>query len=141
MTNPLIQPLRHHHVSIAVPDLEVAIAWYCRTFGFELLKRIAIPEFAEGAFVGADGIRIELWCAERVTDVPAERRVPNQDLLTAGTKHVAYAVSSLKDKLALFEKEGVDIAMVVPKPVYAVFIRDPFGTLIELIEDPEGDQL
>jgi len=141
MTSALIQPLRHHHVSIAVPDLDAAIAWYQKIFGFELLKRIAIPNLAQGAFVGANGLRIELWCAQGIAAVPQQRRVPNQDLLTAGTKHLAYAVSGLKEMLPRFEKEGIDVAMVVPEPVYAVFIRDPFGTLIELIEDPDGDQL
>ena len=152
MNHPAIPELNVHHVSIAVPDIEAAIAWYGEILGFSVQFRMDIESIsAHGAFVKRGNLRLELWQMTGAEPVPAVRREPSSDLLTCGTKHVAFAVPHLQQCLAELVAHGVDIAAVQrdpaepmlpdPEPLaegkapaFAVFIRDPFGTLIELVD-------
>ena len=91
MVTPLLAELKPHHVSIAVTDMDLAIDWYRSVLGFAVERRFhaaGIP--ADGAFLRRPELRLELWCAAGVKPVPAERQVPDSDLRTAGTKHVAF---------------------------------------------------
>ncbi len=148
----LLDGLTPHHVSIAVTDMNRAIEWYTSVLGFETEFQFhvaAIP--ADGAFLKSAGLRLELWCAAGAASVPSERRTPDEDLKTAGTKHLAFSVSGLQGRLADLMAHEVDIAAIQrdPKepmrvesdplardqpPVFALFIRDPFGTLIEILD-------
>jgi methylmalonyl-CoA/ethylmalonyl-CoA epimerase len=147
-----IPDLLPHHVSIAVPDMEQAISWYAAILGFEVELRFHVAGIpADGAFLRRPELRIELWCAHGVQPVPAERRVPDADLRTAGTKHMAFAVPNLQGRLPELVRRGVDIAALQRSPtepmrpeadplaagkppVFALFMRDPAGTLIELLD-------
>jgi methylmalonyl-CoA/ethylmalonyl-CoA epimerase len=148
----VIPDLRIHHVSIAVPDLDQAIEWYGRVLGFKDARRFRIEELnADLAFVRRGSLRLELWRHADAVPVPPERRQPNTDLLTGGTKHFGIAVADLKACLADFVRAGVDIAAIQrspdepmrhdpdplrsdPRPPFAMFIRDPGGTLIEVLD-------
>jgi len=140
-----------HHVSIAVPDLDEAIEWYGRILGFRHPEQHAIRELgARMAFVRRGHLRLELWQLEHGKPVPPERREPNSDLLTCGTKHMALAVSDLPSFLGYLVRERVDIAAIQLTPTepmrsvtrspadgarpFALFIRDPGGVLIELLD-------
>ena len=151
--------LQMNHFSVAVRDLDEALQWYCDLFGMDLERRMRFDSAdlaGENAFIYRDGVRLELWALDDVADLPAERREPNSDLLTCGTKHIAFEVPGLQGVLDELVVRGIDIATVqrIPgqphvheehpeaghdpgrKPAYAAFIRDPQGTLIELL-DPE----
>ena len=149
---PLLSGLLPHHFSVAVTDMEKAISWYGEVLGFQLEMRFHVPGIpADGAFLNGPGIRLELWCAHGVAAVPAQRRIPDEDLRTAGTKHLAFAIDDLQLRLPDLMRHGVDIAAIQRQPtqpmrpesdplapgldpVFAMFIRDPFGTLIELLD-------
>ena len=149
---PLLKDLAPHHFSIADTDMDQAIEWYTSVLGFETEVRFHVAGIpADGAFLRRPELRLELWCAAGVAPVPQERRTPNQDLKTSGTKHIAFSVADLQARLADLVNYGVDIAAIqrnrgepmAPEsnplapgrpPVFALFIRDPFGTLIELID-------
>lgn len=152
MLTPALSEISPHHFSVAVTNLDQAIAWYSSIFGFELERRFHVPGIpAEGAFLRRPELRIELWCAVGVAPVPENRKVPDEDLRTAGTKHVGFMLPNLQGQLAALVERGVDIATVQRRrgepmrpdpdvlapgkpPVFAAFIRDPFGTLIELLD-------
>jgi len=152
MQSPAISELTPHHVSIAVTDMDRAIDWYRSVLGFEVEHRFHVAGIpADGAFLRRPQLRIELWCAHGVAPVPEQRRVPDSDLRTAGTKHIAFMVRDLQAQLAELVAHGVDIAALQrdrrqpmrpdpdplapgKPPVFACFIRDPFGTLIELLD-------
>jgi catechol 2,3-dioxygenase-like lactoylglutathione lyase family enzyme len=138
--------------SIAVPDIDRAIEWYGDVFGFATTMRMEVPGIpARGAFMQGPGVMLELWCKHGVKPVPDERRVPDADLGTAGTKHMGFTVGNLQSKLPELLRRGVDIAAVQrtpaepmrpdadpcapgKPPVFSIFLRDPFGTLIEVLE-------
>lgn len=152
MTIPAVQDLAPHHVCIAVPDMEKAIAWYEAILGFEVEARFYIAGIAaHGAFLRRPELRIEMFQAEGVAPVPEERRSPNEDLRTGGTKHIAFTVPDLQALLPELVSRGVDIAALQRNldepmspesdplapgkpPVSALFVRDPAGTLIELMD-------
>ena len=144
--------LKIHHVSISVPDMEVALAWYADILGFQEEFRFSIGALsAQGAFMVRDGLRIELWAIKDAGRVPEVRREPNTDLHAGGTKHAAFLVTDLQGSLVELVRRGVDIAAVQRNstepmdkdadplapgkpPAFAAFIRDPGGTLIELLD-------
>jgi catechol 2,3-dioxygenase-like lactoylglutathione lyase family enzyme len=153
MSIGVLPGLKIHHVSIAVPDMEAALSWYADILGFQEEFRFFIDVLsAQGAFIVREGLRIELWAVKDAGRVPEVRREPNTDLHAGGTKHAAFLVPDLQGRLAELVKRGVDIAAVQrhpsepmakdpdplapgKPPAFAAFIRDPCGTLIELLDE------
>jgi methylmalonyl-CoA/ethylmalonyl-CoA epimerase len=154
MSLPALPHITAHHFSVSVPDLEAAIAWYSDIFGFVVEARFEIDAIpAKAAFLRSPALRLELWQAAGSAPVPEDRKIPNSDLKTCGTKHIAFAVPDLQGRLKELVKRGVDIAAVQrhphepmqpdadpaapgKQPAFAAFIRDPAGSLIELINQP-----
>ena len=152
MNSPAIPVLHQHHVSISVPDIEQAISWYGEILGFTVHSRFDIQAIsAQGAFLKRDTYWIELWQVGTGSQVPNLRKNPDTDLLSGGTKHMAFRVPDLQSHLRELVNRGVDIAAVQrdptepmqgeidpaaanQRPAFAAFIRDPAGTLIELLD-------
>ena len=129
--------LAFHHVGLSVPDLEAAIAWYGEMLGFIEEHRFALPPAdAKVAFVRRGDLRVELFEVNGAAALPDDRRYPNRDLRTHGTKHVAFRVDDLDTFLAEMERRGADVAMIVPRALgRACFLRDCAGNLVEFLED------
>ena len=148
----LLPGLRVHHVSVSVPDLEEALEWYEAILGFRPVHRFEIAAIpARAAFVQRGDLQIEIWEVDGGAAVPGQRLEPNSDLREGGTKHVAFAIPDLQACLERLQARGVDIAAVQRDPhapmsremdvsdtaqgtAFAAFIRDPGGTLIELLD-------
>jgi methylmalonyl-CoA/ethylmalonyl-CoA epimerase len=124
------------HIGISVPDLDAAIDWYGRMFGFVLELRQHLPVIpARIAFLRRGAFRIELFEVEGAAALPPERREPNLDLRTHGNKHMCYRVADLAALLASLRARGCDIVfenIITGTPM--AFIRDNAGNLIELIQ-------
>ena len=70
------------------------------------------------------------------TPLPDSRRMPNDDLQTVGTKHVAFEVDNMAEMKERLLKNHVDIAHeVMMEGNNVMFIRDNCGVLIELIQN------
>jgi len=154
---PVLATVAIHHVSIAVPDIDAAIAWYSRIFGLTVEHRMETSFGMRGAFLRRPGIRIELWQAQSLPDTPEARRAPKQDMKIMGIKHVAFVVPDLRTALAALLKNGVQLIAVQydrsepmkpdPDPLapgkrrpFSLFIADPFGTPIEILDGAQvGD--
>ncbi|MEA1673073.1 VOC family protein [Nitrospirillum sp. BR 11163] len=132
----------HHHGAVSVPDLEAAIAWYDTVLGFKLERRIRIDAIpADVAFVRNGPLRMEIFQVQDAGALPAERRIPNQDLKTHGNKHISFAtgdVHALADEL---RRRGADIVFVADFAWGSnVFLRDNTGNLIEFVQEkPETE--
>lgn len=129
--------LKPHHCGISVPGIEAGIRWYSDMLGFSLKGRVTLEAAnAKVAFLTQGDFQIELFEVAGAAALPDDRRSPNLDLRTHGTKHLAFAVSDLDAAVALLKARGVDIAMdVTAMPDGKVaFIRDNAGILIELVE-------
>ncbi len=79
-----------------------------------------------------------IWTADArggAAPLPEERRAPNTDLKTRGTKHLAFSVVDVDAFIEDLKTRGVDIAMqarIHGQPM--AFIRDNAGTLIEIVQ-------
>jgi catechol 2,3-dioxygenase-like lactoylglutathione lyase family enzyme len=148
---PVLSVVAIHHVSIAVPDLDAAIAWYSKIFGLTIEHRMETNFGMRGAFLRRPGIRLELWQSQSLPDTPEARRAPKQDMKIMGIKHVAFVVPDLRSALAALLKQGVQLIAVQydrnepmqpdPDPLapgkrrpFSIFIADPFGTPIEILD-------
>ena len=129
MTAAVLPALRVHHVSVSVPDLEVALGWYEAILGFRLEHRFEIAALpARAAFVERDGARIEIW------EVAGGARVPDlqyclERLVGLGVDNAAVQ----RDRHAPMAPES-DPRDRSRGAAFAAFIRDPGGTLIELLD-------
>jgi catechol 2,3-dioxygenase-like lactoylglutathione lyase family enzyme len=143
------------HLGISVPDIEAAVDWYCKVFGFELMLPIGevdasapgpISElcadiFGEGFggmklahLASANNCAVELF---QFLDPPYEK---DQDFAywRGGIFHFAVVASDVERVAHLIEEHGGRRrSMIAPifegKPVKACYCQDPWGTVIEVI--------
>ena len=126
-----------HHCGISVPDLEASIDWYRDMLGFSVEKRLTIEAIsARIAFMKHGDFYIELFETKGAAPLPDNRRYPDRDIQTHGTKHLAFAVQDVQKFIEALKKRGVDIAMDVSlmEGKAMAFIRDNAGNLIEIVE-------
>ena len=134
MSNHIVKAL---HTGISVQDMEASLVWYKEVLRFEKVKdEYAPPLGARICFIrGCGGYEIELFRYDAPKPLPDERRMPNSDLQTVGTKHVAFETDDMAALREHFVAHQVDIAHEVTMDGESVmFIRDPDGVLIEFIQ-------
>lgn len=152
MADGLFPDLRPHHVGISVRDMDEAIAFWGDVFGFELEFKLELTQIRTVvAFLKRDGFRIELFQKEGAVPAHPDRLRPNTDLLTHGTKHVAFSVDDVQAAAERLHARGVRIVGVmrgkgmpmhaeddprldgVKPPAMALFFLDASDTLIEIV--------
>ena len=130
--------LRVDHCGLSVPDLEASIHWYSTMLDFVLEQRFALEVVPfKAAFLRRDSLRIELFEVAGAAPLPEQRRYPNEDLRTHGTKHIAFAVDDVYAVFAELKRRGVDIAaeiFTLEGMGPGGFIRDNAGNLLEILE-------
>ncbi|MFD1564982.1 VOC family protein [Haloarchaeobius amylolyticus] len=135
--------LSAHHVGITVTDLEETLAFYRDVLDLSLADRFSVGGEAFSDAVGvegasadfahleADGVRIEL-----VEYDPEARGSPAAGLNQPGAKHVGLSV----DDLEAFADDLPEDVPTISGPrttesgTTIMFLRDPEGNLIELLE-------
>ena len=125
------------HVGISVGNMEESLAWYRKNLDFELVKDDYVPPLgARICFIRNGDFEIELFRYDSPKPIPEDRLVPNTDLQTIGTKHVAFEVPDMKALKEKFVANGVDIAHeVMMEGNNVMFVRDNSGVLIEFIQN------
>ena len=125
------------HVGISVNKMDEALEWYKKNLDYELVKDDGYvpPLKAHICFIRNGDFEIELFEYDEPKPIPEDRLMPNSDLQTVGTKHLALAVPDMKAMKEKLVANGVDIAHEVTMGADSVmFIRDNSGVLIELIQ-------
>ena len=137
---------RLDHVSFTVGELDRSIAFY-RRFGFEPLKRYpqAGPDVDEGtatanadmdiAWLGrpTESVMLELI---RYLNYPADRAATNSRV---GAAHLCFAVDDIAaayDELCSAGMEFLSQPHQDAAGTRWVYLRDPDGNTVELIQDP-----
>ena len=128
------------HVAIAVNDLEAAIEYYRNAYGVEVEHREVVER---------DGVDEALL---KVADSYVQLLHPFRDDSTVakflerkgeGIHHVGYRVDSCAEAVERLKAEGYQLIDPEPRPgsrgttVAFVHPKGAFGTLIELVEEPE----
>jgi catechol 2,3-dioxygenase-like lactoylglutathione lyase family enzyme len=145
------------HVGLVVRDLDEAISFYTEALGLELRHRQTQENEYTCALVGYDNARlhvaqlrlpagqwnrsghiVELVEYERPPGIPGE---PENRRL--GTVHLAFEVDDIDEVRARLEARGAsfhgptqEIAAGINKGGKAVYLRDPDGNNLELIQPP-----
>lgn len=126
------------HTGISVNNMEESLKWYEENLGFKPISdEYAPPLGARIVFIRRDDLdyEIELFQYDDPKPIPEDRLVPNSDLQTVGTKHVAFEVDDMDALKKDFVANNVDIAHEVRMGTDAVmFVRDCNGVLIEFIQ-------
>jgi methylmalonyl-CoA/ethylmalonyl-CoA epimerase len=132
-----------HHVGVSVPDLEASIGWYERVLGFKLERRATLASIpAQIAILKHGALHVELFQPQNAASLPPERREPDSDVRTHGTKHLSFAIEDVDVFASELRRRGADIVWVkhFSKEMANIFIRDNSGNLIEFIQAPRQTQ-
>jgi methylmalonyl-CoA/ethylmalonyl-CoA epimerase len=125
------------HVGISVANIEESIAWYKEILGFEkrTLEYIE-PLKCKVAFIKNGDFEIELFQHDETLALPEERRHPNTDIQTQGTKHICFENDNVTALAVNLRNKGVDVILgpITMENDTVIFIGDNNGTLIEFIQ-------
>ena len=143
---------RLSHIGICVSNLERSRAFYCQGLGFREAGKLEVAGTPvdtllalsgtqlQAVYLERDGTRIELLHFREPKAVGA----PTPRAMNAlGLTHLSFRVEDLEATLRLLERHGAQILSdsQTENPDFraaAIFVTDPDGTRIELIQQP-GD--
>ena len=128
------------HVGISVFNMDESLEWYSKNLGFALLKDLYAPPLkARICFIGKDDFEIELFQYDEPKKMSDDMLIPNTNIQTVGTKHLALETDNMQALKTRFLENGVDIAHEVSMEGDSVmFVRDNSGVLIEFIQVKGG---
>ncbi|MDS0295567.1 VOC family protein [Halogeometricum luteum] len=135
--------LSAHHVGVTVADLEQTVKFYRDTLGFPVESEFSVSgeafatavdvESATGRFAHLDagGVRVEL-----VEYEPEGERERESSVNQPGAKHLGFSVDDID---SLYESlDGQVETLSEPRTTDTgsriLFLRDPEGNLVELLE-------
>lgn len=140
-----------HHYGITVSDLERSVEFYQGVLDMEVTMRLETDPSSFGELLGVDrataeivfleggGLRLELESHEEAASSVAEQHTPND----VGVPHLCLAVEDIQ---AVYEEYKDDIDFISPPGTATdsgatiVYLHDPDGNLLELIELPPEDR-
>jgi methylmalonyl-CoA/ethylmalonyl-CoA epimerase len=133
---PLLD-IRPYAITMSVPNIETAAAWYDEVLGFKVEKTKSYPEFGTRlAFMVRDGFRVELIEDSKAKpgptrpDAPAHTGTHGISQFMFGTDDLAEVKKRLVEKKVPihFEFENAELG------VRFFFIRDPNQNLIAFVQ-------
>ena len=139
------------HPGIVVPDLEKAIEFYNKMFGFKIIGNegwsdsegydMAIglkQSAAKGVIMAGHNCHIELfeYASPEQTIAPPETFLAHE----TGIRHIAFYVDDPQKELDRLIALGGSALGSLPEGGGAVYARDPFGNIIELCQIPTPEE-
>jgi catechol 2,3-dioxygenase-like lactoylglutathione lyase family enzyme len=126
-------------VNLSVADIDVAVAWYCDVLGFEPARRGKYPErHLEIAFIRQGTFQIEIIQFDGSAAGSAFPDPPRHASVR-GITHFALRVPNLDDAMAQLADRKVAVVsgplILSEMKMKVVFVRDPDGNLVKLVED------
>jgi catechol 2,3-dioxygenase-like lactoylglutathione lyase family enzyme len=117
------EPAYWHHLHLGAPDTAQAAAWYA--------------EHMDGLAIKSGSVDVAVFGETRV--VFMHRSGPQEGSSGSSIDHVGWSFDNLDARMAGFETAGIRI-LQRPVQLGAIrfgFIEDPWGTKIEVMQDPE----
>lgn len=138
-----------HHAAIAVPDINAALAFYCDLLGFEVAMEAQVPGgidvMADALGVADSGFAVRMIkkgnsCIELFQFDEAEEGESARPVNRMGITHIALACDDIENDYANLASNGVafNAALMGAAPGRFAYGRDPFGNVIELLENNPG---
>lgn len=139
-----MQSLGLHHSGVTVADLDRAVSFYRQVLGLDLVDRFSVSGRAFATAVGVDGAtgefahldaggsRLEL-VEYRPSGEPSRPDAVNQP----GATHLAFAAENVDELYAGLpdDVETVSAPQTTDSGATILFLQDPEGNLIEVIEE------
>jgi catechol 2,3-dioxygenase-like lactoylglutathione lyase family enzyme len=136
-------PLNHFLVGISVKNLDAETSWYVEKLGFKVVKDISVGNgrvFFRWLTQGNE--RLELVYSPTATDTTPVRGKPLGHVALHGLAHIALETADLEaTKAALIAKGvplAVDITEVKDLGIKAIYVTDPEGNAVEIIQRVAG---
>lgn len=133
--------LSHFMSAYSVADIEAVTRFYVDVLDFEVVKDVPLGEAMHFRWLRNGNQGIELVQMANSTPGP-ERGVPPAHLMVRGPGQLMLRVEDLEaTKAALLAKgvtPDVDITAVAPLGIKVMFVNDPEGNPIEIVEVTEG---
>jgi len=139
------------HPGIVVPDLEKAIEFYGKMFGFKVIgneswqdsaaydQAIGLKDSAaKGVMMAGHNCHLEIfeYSAPEQTVAPPETFLAHE----TGIRHIAFYVDDAQKELDRLVSLGGTALGSLPEGGGAVYARDPFGNMIELCKIPTPEE-
>ncbi|MGP3535007.1 VOC family protein [Microbacterium sp. RD1] len=149
-----------NHIGVTVPDIRGAVRWYSDVLGLRCImgprvlrpaasgtsetRSILGPGFAlayQAHLLGPDGVGLELF---QFVDPPTRERHEGLGWEERGPWHVCFTVPDVEEALQRIEGAGGErvsdaVAFVPGRPWLLAYARDPWGTVLELMNAPYAD--
>ena len=127
-----------HHAALSVYAMAESVHFY-GLFGFREVVRYREPDgTSEIAHLKLGDAFLELWWYAGHQAAPKSAENLATDLPRIGWKHLALRVESLTDAIRLLEDHQIPLAVPLTSGktgVTYLFVRDPSGNLLEILED------
>ncbi len=144
--------LRLSHIGICVADLERSLVFYRDLLGFEKRSELAVEAADADRLLGLDGVRLNALYLERdgarieLLQYDSPDTTGNgapREMNERGLTHISLRVTDLPAFIDELRGKGVEVLEATwidyrDAGIGAVFVLDPDGTRIELVESP-GD--
>ena len=125
------------HIAISVSDLDRAVAWYGRNFGFEQLAKGDKPGLRVRVALMRRGDRmLEIFEPYDPLPMPEGESGLHTSLQRLGAKHMALVVDDITAAYHQLSGNGVEMEteVVEGRTSEYFFCKDPDGILIEIIQ-------
>jgi catechol 2,3-dioxygenase-like lactoylglutathione lyase family enzyme len=138
-----VSPPDLHHHGISVTDLDRAVEFYRSVFGFELVDRYSLSDDALAAAIGVEAAAAEFAQldagAARVELVEYEGASGRPERETASDVGATHLGLHTEDVDAVYDSLPDDVETISDPQTTGsgtriLFVRDPDGNLIELLE-------
>ena len=138
-----------HHPALAVPDMRRARDFYCGVLGFEVVMEAdipsGIPPMNQAFGIAEAGCKVCLVrkgnsCIELFEFAQAEKGEAKRPVNRHGITHFALATDDYQKDYDHLEAHGVQFNTppMGETPARWAYGRDPFGNVIELLENLPG---
>jgi methylmalonyl-CoA/ethylmalonyl-CoA epimerase len=141
LTGPLFTAI--DHVGIAVPDLDVAIAFYRDTYGMEMVHEEVNEE--QGVREAMIAVGDSGSCIQLLAPLDESSTIAKfLDRSGPGVQQMAYRVTDIEAVSAVLRERGVRLLYDVPKRgtsdsrVNFIHPKDAGGVLVELVQPAAG---
>ncbi|MDP2774088.1 MAG: methylmalonyl-CoA epimerase [Nocardioides sp.] len=131
------------HVGIAVPDLDVAIAFYRDTYGMEMVHEEVNEE--QGVREAMIAVGDSGSCIQLLAPLNADSTIAKfLDRSGPGVQQMAYRVTDIEAVSATLRERGMRLLYDVPKRgtsdsrVNFIHPKDAGGVLVELVQPAAG---
>lgn len=133
-----------HHVAISVTDLEVSKAFYEKLGFHEVMRWQAENQTLTIVQMELAGMLLEMFCYASSKEGGVKERMLESDLKIIGTKHFGLRVDDIEAARKQLTESGLmDESTTVTKGrtgIDYLFLRDPDGLFVEIVQDDRSFQ-